>query len=311
MTVHVPLRASDDAWQFSGVYTAIVTPFTQTGDIDYDGMQKLLTLQLDGGVDGVVVAGSTGEGYSLDDAEYEQLLQYVIEHVDGQCHVIAGVNLNATRKAVSLAKRLSACRPDALLTTVPYYNKPSQQGIYGHLAALSDAVDTPQILYNVPGRTAVNASAETIARLATRENVVGIKEANDDPDQIFDVLSATPDDFCVLSGNDNLALTTIAHGGVGVVSVISNLLPEQTKALIDTALAGDLATARRLHFELLPMMRAAFIDANPVPIKTALALQGYCNAQFREPLCAMDDQLKAQLSNTLANYCSPALKQAV
>ncbi len=274
---------------FSGLFTALVTPFTEAGEIDWRALDRLLPKQLAGGVDGIVILGTTGECPTIHGEEADSLFRHVRERVGGTVPVIGGVSGNDTALAVAQAKSAEAAGVDALLVTCPYYNKPTQAGLLLHHRTVAEAVSLPVLLYNIKGRTAVNLEAETIVRLAEVPNIVGIKEASTDMAHILSLMALVPDDFAVLSGNDDMTLPIMALGGAGVICTLSNLLPAAMKRLVEAGLDGDWETARGEHNRLLPLMRGCGLETNPIPIKTALAWRGDIAPVFRAPMCTMSE----------------------
>lgn len=275
---------------FRGTYTALVTPFRGDGAIDYAAVERLLEAQLRAGIEGVVVLGTTGESPTVGIEEAGELWRRVSDYSGDRLRVIAGIGSNDTARTLHQAEAAQAAGVAGLLVTCPYYSRPSQAGLRAHFEAVAAAVALPQLLYNIPGRTGVNLEPQTVAELSRVSNIVGLKEANPDMSHVLSVLAAVPQEFAVLSGNDELTLPMIALGGAGTVSVLSNLLPERFKALVDAALSGRVAEARDCHRELLPLMRGCALETNPVPIKTALAWSGVLEPVFRPPLCPMQPE---------------------
>ncbi len=270
---------------WSGCGTALVTPFSRSGDLDGPAVTRLARRQIENGVHFLVPCGTTGESPTLSTAEKLNVVERVVAEAKGRVPVLAGAGGNDTRAAVSLAQAMEAHGADGILSVTPYYNKPTPEGLYRHYRAIADAVDLPVIVYNVPGRTSCNIDPGTLMRLAEIENIVGVKEASGDLAQIETICHETPESFCVLSGDDALTLDVIALGGVGVISVIANEMPREMSELVDAALAGDLDRARAAQARLLPLMKVNFIESNPIPVKTALAEMGLLeSAQFRLPL---------------------------
>lgn len=273
---------------FEGTYTALVTPF-KNGEVDYQALGNLVERQVEAQVDGVVPCGSTGESATLSHEEHERVIAFVIEKANKRIKVIAGTGSNSTRESIRLTKFAKEHGADGALLIAPYYNKPTQEGIYAHYAAISEAVELPQLVYNIPGRSAVNIAPETLARLARLPNVVGVKEASGSLDQVTRVVEQCGPEFTVLSGDDSLTLPIMAVGGRGVIAVISNILPEDLVKLVRAALAGDYATARAQHYKLLPVMRAMGLETNPIPVKAALALMGQITNELRLPLTPLSE----------------------
>jgi 4-hydroxy-tetrahydrodipicolinate synthase len=281
---------SDDPL-FRGVAPALVTPFTAEDEIDEDAFCELIETQIDGGVSGLVVLGTTGENPTVTEEERHRLVDLAVETADGRVPVIVGTGTNNTEESVAFSNAAVEAGADGFLVVGPYYNKPSQNGFVAHVEAIAEAADAPIILYNVPGRTSFNVSAETTLHLAEEvPQVVGVKEASGDLEQIGDILLHCPDDFAVYSGDDEMTLPLLSMGGDGAVSVISNALPERFSRLVDAGLDGDVATARELHFDLLPAMRACFLETNPIPIKDVCAAMGWMEPHVRLPLVPMDER---------------------
>jgi 4-hydroxy-tetrahydrodipicolinate synthase len=270
-----------------GAYTALVTPMTENGGVDYEGFRRLVRYQIDGGIDGLVPIGTTGETPTLEESEEEALISIAVEEAKGRVPVIAGAGSNSTKHAVLYTERARRLGADAALVVTPYYNKPNDSGLIRHFEEVA-SVGLPVIVYNIASRTGRNIPAPLMERLSKIPNIAGVKEASGDINQMGDVLNMikTPSGgaFTVLSGDDALTLPLLALGGDGVISVISNLVPGRVAALVRAGLEGDFETARRIHYELLPLTKAAFIETNPVPIKRALALAGLPSGPARSPL---------------------------
>ncbi|MDR0408894.1 MAG: 4-hydroxy-tetrahydrodipicolinate synthase [Spirochaetaceae bacterium] len=277
---------------FKGAFTALITPMKDNGDIDFDGLKQLVQFQLENGIDGLVPIGTTGETPSLDESEEEALLKTVIKEAARRVPVIAGTGSNSTRHAVLYTKRAKDLGADAALVVTPYYNKPNDDGLLRHFEAVAET-GIPIIVYNIASRTGRNIPTPLMEKLAQIPNITGVKEASGDINQMGDVINAVKRPrggaFTVFSGDDALTLPLLALGGDGVISVISNLLPAKTAALVKAFNAGDTETAREIHYELLPFIKAAFIETNPVPIKRALALAGLPSGPVRLPLGRMSE----------------------
>ncbi len=286
--------------RFRGCGTALVTPFTDRSEVDVPSLRALVEWQMAEGIDLLVPCGSTGEAQTLADGERELVVRTVVEAAAGRVPVMAGATSNDTARAVEEARRMCRAGADYILTATPYYNRPTQEGLYRHFMAVADASARPVCLYNVPGRTAINLTAEVALRLAEHTNVMGIKEASGDLRQIMDILSGRPAGFAVLSGDDWLALPIIAMGGDGLISVTSNEVPGPMAELVRLALAQDLDRARECHNTLLPLMDANFIETNPVPVKAALNLMGRISDVLRLPLLPALPATRAALSAALA-----------
>ena len=276
---------------FRGVAPALVTPFTADDEIDDDAFHDLIERQIAGGVSGLVVLGTTGENPTITREERRHIVDLAVDAADGRVPVIVGTGTNNTDESVAFSKEAIKQGADGLLVVGPYYNKPSQKGFVAHTEAIAEAADAPVILYNVPGRTSFNVEAETVLHLAERvPQVVGVKEASGDLEQISDILAHRPDDFAVYSGDDEMTLPLLAMGGDGVVSVISNAIPDRFCDMVAAGLEGNLATARKQHFDLLPAMRACFLETNPIPIKDVCAALGHMEPHVRLPLVPMDER---------------------
>ncbi len=290
----------DVGW-LTGCGTALVTPFTATGAVDEARYRALVERQLAGGVRLLVPCGTTGEAATLTPAEYERVVALTVETARGRATVLAGAGSNATAATIERARVARAAGADALLIVAPYYNKPTQAGLTAHFRAVAQAVrDVPVVLYNVPGRTASNLAAATTLALAREvENIVGVKEASGDLTQIMAVLRERPAGFRVLSGDDALTLPLVALGADGIISVASNEAPELMTRLTQCALGGEWQAARELHYRLLPLMEANFLESNPGPVKAALALMGLVDEQLRLPLVPVQEQTRARLRAVL------------
>jgi 4-hydroxy-tetrahydrodipicolinate synthase len=282
-----------------GCGTALVTPFTDTGAVDFAALRALVDWQIKEGIDFLVPCGSTGEAQTMDDRERERVVASVVEVAAGRVPVMAGATSNDTARAVAETRRMCAIGADYILSATPYYNKPTQEGLYRHLAAVADASGKPVVLYNVPGRTAVNLKPSTALRLAEHPNVIGIKEASGDLKQVMEILAARPRGFAVLSGDDWLTLPIIAAGGDGLISVASNELPGTMTAFVHLVLSGDLDSARAWHYRLLPLMDANFLETNPAPVKAALAHMGKIHNVLRLPLLPASEETCRALRKAL------------
>lgn len=283
---------------FEGTHTALITPF-RDGEVDYPALAKLIELQVESGIDGVVPCGSTGESATLSHDEHERVIAFTIEKANKRLKVIAGTGSNSTRESCKLTRFAAEHGADGVLLIAPYYNKPTQEGLYAHYAAIADASPIPQIVYNIAGRCAVNIATETVARLAKIANIVGVKEASGSLDQVSDVVAQCGPEFTVLGGDDTLILPVIAVGGRGAIGVLPNLLPKRYKAIVDAARAGDFVKARQEHYEILPVLRALFAEINPLGIKAALALTNVCSEELRLPLTRMSDAPREKLKQAL------------
>ncbi len=289
--------------KFKGAFVAIITPFTTAGDIDEKTLRELIEFQIESGTHGIVPCGTTGESATMSHAEHRRVVELTIEQVNGRVPVLAGAGSNSTSESIELTRHAKEAGADGVLLITPYYNKPSQDGLFRHFKAINDAVDIPIIVYNVPSRTSVNMLPATVARCAGLKNVVGIKEATGNLNQVSEVIHLCPPDFAVMSGDDFTAMATVAIGGTGVISVISNVAPAEMSRLMDLALAGSFAEAREIHYRLFPMMQAMFIDTNPVPAKTALAIIGRIKTpEPRLPLAPMATDTEERLRQIMAEF---------
>jgi 4-hydroxy-tetrahydrodipicolinate synthase len=287
---------------FRGAFVAIVTPFTD-GQVDEQGLVDLIEFHIANGTHGIVPCGTTGESATMSHDEHHRVVELTVKTVNGRVPVLAGSGSNSTSEAIDLTRYAKQAGADGVLMVSPYYNKPSQEGLFHHYKAVAEAVDIPIILYNVPSRTSSNILPQTVARLAGIDNVVGIKEATGDLNQISEVIRLCPDDFAVLSGDDFTSMPTVLVGGTGVISVTSNVAPKDMAQMMDAALAGDLARARQLHYRLFPLMQAMFYDTNPVPAKKSLELMGKIKSGTpRLPLYPMNDETLSKLKAALADY---------
>jgi 4-hydroxy-tetrahydrodipicolinate synthase len=282
-----------------GCGTALVTPFTPDGRVDFPALRALVDWQIAEGIDFLVPCGSTGEAQTLNDGERERVVASVIEVAGGRVPVMAGATSNDTARAVDETRRMCRLGADYILSATPYYNKPTQDGLYRHFTTIADASDRPVCLYNVPGRTAVNLKPQVAARLAEHPNIVGIKEASGDLRQIMEIIRLRPEGFSVLSGDDWMTLPLITAGGDGLISVTSNEVPAPMTAFVHLALSGDLDWSREWHYRLLPLMDANFLETNPAPVKAALCLMGRIGNVLRLPLVPVTDATCAALREAL------------
>ncbi len=271
---------------FEGVFTALVTPF-RDGGVDERALQELVEIQVAAGVDGLVPCGSTGEAATLSHPEHSRVIEVVVAAARGRVRILAGTGSNATQEAIELTRHAKEAGADGAILISPYYNRPTQEGIVQHYAAIARETAFPLFVYNVPGRTASNLLPETVARLAEIEQVVGIKESSGNLDQIAHVIASVPDDFSVLSGDDWATLPLLALGGKGVISTASNLVPGEVVDLVRAWRAGDTQRAQDLHYRLLPLFDVLFCETNPIPVKTSLVLRGLVRDELRLPLVRM------------------------
>jgi len=282
---------------FSGTYTAIVTPFQADGAVDHGKFRELVDMQAEGGVDGIVPVGTTGESPTLTMEEHSKMIEVAVESCRNRMKVIAGTGANSTAEAIELTERARAAGADGTLQVTPYYNKPSQQGLMAHFTAVAD-LGLPVVLYNVPSRTGREIAVDTIARLAEHPGIVAVKEAGGSVDRVSAIVGCC--DLTVLSGDDMLTLPMMVVGGRGVISVASNVVPADVAAMVNAALEGRWDEAQRLHHRLYGLFTGLFIDTNPIPVKAALAMMGRIEEAYRLPLCSMSDELKRKLRKILA-----------
>lgn len=285
---------------FSGVLTALVTPFKDEGSLDYDALDRLIDFQIDNGISALVPMGTTGESPTVSHEENLAVVERVLRKSDGRIPVIAGTGSNSTGEAIRMTKIAKNLGAAASLQVAPYYNKPTQEGLYRHYMAIADTIDLPLVVYNIKGRTGVNIETPTLMRMADHPNVVAVKEASGDLDQMMEVLKASPKDFAILSGDDNMALPLTLLGGGGVISVASNIIPRSMCEMIDAAMKGNLRQARTMHFKLLPLFKAMFLETNPIPVKYCLARMGMIEPLWRLPLCPPTDWTAKALDEMLS-----------
>ena len=290
------------SYVFHGSLVAMVTPF-RNGKVDEAKVRELVEFHVTNGTDALVPCGTTGESPTLSHDEHKRLVEIVVEAAAGRIAVVAGTGSNATAEAIDLTKHAARAGARGALVVNPYYNKPTQEGLYRHFRAVAESVSLPILVYNIQSRTAVNIETETMARLARDcQNIVGVKEASGSLDQMSQVIAACGPDFAVISGDDNITLPLMAIGGAGVISVIANIVPRETAELTHAALEGDWKRARDLHYRLFPLARAAFLETNPIPIKEAMAMAGMLEPEFRLPMCRMSDANRERLRAILKPY---------
>ena len=287
--------------KFKGTGVALVTPFRKEGEVDFNALQKLVEFQIENGVNYLVVQGTTGESVTLTDNEKVSVLEYIIDVTKNRVPIVLGVGGNNTSNVVQQIKKFNSYRIDAYLSVSPYYNKPSQAGIVAHYGQIAQATDKPIILYNVPGRTGSNMTAETTLTLAnTYANIIAVKEASGNLEQIMEIIKNKPSDFLVISGDDALTLPHIACGGDGVISVVANAFPKRFSSMVDYALKGDLEKAKPLHYELFPIIQQLFADGNPGGIKYVLKLISIGEDHMRLPLVNINDEVAKKLYELVA-----------
>jgi 4-hydroxy-tetrahydrodipicolinate synthase len=286
---------------FKGSIVAIVTPF-KNGQVDENAYRKLIEFQIENGTSAIVPCGTTGESATLDVNEHARVIDIAVAAVNKRVPVIAGTGGNSTREAIELSKHAKEVGADATLQVTPYYNKPTQEGLFRHYEAILKEVPLPQVLYNVPGRTSVNLLPETVARLAKFPEIVAIKEASGDVGQMAEVIRMAGENITLLSGDDNLTLPVLAIGGKGVVSVVANIVPAHTANLVKAWAEGNVAEAKTLFYKLLPLCKAMFFETNPIPVKTSAALMGLIGDEMRLPMCPMGSANLEKLKNVLTDY---------
>ena len=285
---------------FTGVGTALITPFTRDGSLDEAAVKRLARRQIDGGVHFLSPCGTTGEAPTLTHRDKLRVVELVLEEANGKVPVLAGAGGYDTREAIELSRDMERVGANGLLSVTPYYNKPTQEGLYQHFKAIAEATSLPIVLYNVPGRTSVNLSAETTLRLSEMRNIVGIKEHPDLP-QMSQIISGAREDFIVLSGDDPVTVAVMAIGGKGVVSVASNEAPSEMAQIVELCEKGDFAAARKLHHWLLPLIQVNFVETNPIPCKTAMAAMGLIEESFRLPMVPASAAGRAKVMQVLQN----------
>jgi 4-hydroxy-tetrahydrodipicolinate synthase len=287
---------------FKGSIVAMVTPF-RNGTIDEPKVKELVELHVQSGTDAIVPCGTTGESPTLSHDEHHRMVELTIAAAAGRVAVIAGTGSNSTTEAISLTKHAERAGAQGALVVNPYYNKPTQEGLYRHFRAVAEATSLPILVYNIQGRTAVNIETDTMVRLVRDcPTIVGVKEASGSLDQMSQVILACGPEFAVISGDDNITLPLLAIGGKGVISVIANLVPRETSEMVHAALDGDWKRARDLHYKLFPLARAAFLETNPIPIKEMMAMTGMLEPEFRLPMCRMSDANRQKLRAILTTY---------
>lgn len=286
---------------FSGSGVAIITPFTNDG-IDYPALARLLDFQLENGTDAIIVCGTTGEAAAMSYEERVRAIEAVVRHVDGRVPVIAGTGSNNTENAITLSRDASSAGVDALLVVTPFYNKATPKGLIRHYTAIADAVEKPVILYHVPSRTGVKCTTEIYAALAEHPNIVGVKEAGGDLALVQKTRELCPEDFYIWSGNDDETAPIMLFGGKGVISVAANVMPGEMHRLTEACLKEDFVTAGRMQLELRKLCEALFWEVNPIPVKTAMSMMGFCQERFRLPMCEMEEENREKLKGVLAAY---------
>ena len=286
---------------FTGSMVALVTPF-KNGQIDWPSLEALVEFHLQSGTNGIVPCGTTGESATLSHQEHDDVIKAVIKTVNKRVPVIAGTGSNSTDEAVCLTREAEKSGADGALMISPYYNRPTQEGIYQHYKKVASEVGIPLIIYNIPGRTGSKIEPETLARLAEIKNIAGVKEATGSVDQAIDVIRLCGDRLAVYSGEDSLIFSLIALGGKGVISTVANVAPKETAQLADACLKGNWERGRELQFKLMPLIRSLFIETNPIPVKTALSMMGKCSGDLRLPLTPMAEGSLSQLKQTMHDF---------
>ncbi|MCX5708076.1 MAG: 4-hydroxy-tetrahydrodipicolinate synthase [Candidatus Omnitrophica bacterium] len=287
---------------FEGSLVALVTPF-KNGKVDEKKLKELIEFQIKNGTSGIVPCGTTGESATLSTAEHERVIEITIEKVNKRVPVIAGTGSNSTEEAINLTKHAAASGASASLQVSPYYNRPTQKGLYEHFKAIADAVNIPIVLYNIAGRTGVNIEPETIAKLAKDcKNIVGVKEASGNLEQMSRIKFLCPENFDLISGDDGLTLPVLAIGGTGIISVVANIAPKDVANMVKEYRKGNVDKARSLHYKLFPLVKAMFIETNPIPVKTAMGMLGICEPDLRLPMTAMLPENADKLRKALKEY---------
>jgi len=286
---------------FSGSFTAIVTPL-KNNKVDFDAYKKIIDMQIDAGITGIVPCGSTGESATLSHQEHDEVIQKAVEFSNGKLKVIAGTGSNSTAEAIRLSKHAQEVGCDGVLLVAPYYNKPTQKGLYLHYKEVANAINIPVVLYNIQGRSAVNIEPKTIAQLAKDcKNIVAVKEASGSLDQMSQIRMLAPE-MDLISGDDALTVPIMSIGGTGVISVLSNICPKVVADLVNAMLKKDLDKANEIAFKWLPLVKAMFIETNPIPVKAAMAMMGICSDEMRLPMCSLSDEHKESLRKTLKSF---------
>lgn len=294
---------------FTGVGTALVTPFTKAGALDEAGVRRLARRQIDEGIHFLVPCGTTGESPTLSEDERTRVVEIAVDEARGKVPVLAGAGGYDTREVIHAARLMERAGANGLLSVTPYYNKPTPEGLFQHYKAIAESTKLPIVVYNVPGRTGCNVDVNTLARLATIPNIVGVKEASGNIQQMCEVCGAVPSDFIVLSGDDAITLPLMAVGGRGVISVASNEVPRQMSQMVEAAERGDFAAARTIHRSLLPLMLVNFVESNPIPVKAAMAAMGLLDEIFRLPMVSPRQESRGKILQVLGEL--GLLKNAV
>ena len=288
---------------FKGSMVAIITPFKNNGkEVDEAALRKLVAFQVENGTSVIVPCGTTGESATLSIEEHEHVIDIVVSAANGKAKVVAGTGLNCTSEATILTRHAKDAGADGALIITPYYNKPTQEGIYRHFKALSDSTDMPLIAYNIASRTGVNITPATMKRLSELKNVIGVKEASGDLNQMAEIINVCDADFAVISGDDSLTLPLLSIGGCGVISVVANIVPKDVSDMVKACFDNDMEKAAKLHYKMLLLVKAMFIETNPIPVKTAMGMMGIIEPSLRLPMCEMSKDNKQELEKVLKDY---------
>jgi 4-hydroxy-tetrahydrodipicolinate synthase len=287
------------ATMFTGVGTALVTPFTKTGGLDEKRVRQLGRRQIDSGIDFLVPCGTTGESPTLTDGERTRIVEILADEAAGRVPILAGAGGYNTAEIIRQADEMRRAGASGLLSVTPYYNKPTQEGLYQHYRAIAESTSLPIVVYNVPGRTGTNVEPATLARLATIPNIIGVKEASGNMTQMCEVCGVVPQGFIVLSGDDALTLPLMAVGGNGVISVVSNEIPAEMTRMVQAAARNDFVAARAIHARILPLMQVNFVESNPIPVKAAMAAMGLLEEVYRLPMCAPKPDAREKIMGVL------------
>ncbi len=287
---------------FKGLFTALITPF-KGGKIDYSALEKIISKQIESGVDGVVPMGTTGESPTVSFDEHKDIIERVVKLADKRVKVIAGTGANSTEEAIYLSKAAEDAGADGILSVNPYYNKPTQEGLIKHFEHIAGSISIPVVLYNIPGRTGINFLPESVKELLQRvDNIAAMKEASGDLNQMMRLIELCGDNLTVLSGDDNLLLPLLSIGGEGVISVLGNILPEEIKKVITNFNEGKIDKARNIFYKLLPLCRAMFIETNPIPIKAVMEMAGFCTSEMRLPLVPLGDDKREKIKKIFKEF---------
>ena len=289
--------------ELKGTYTALITPF-KTDGVDYDGLRQLINFQIENEIDGLLLLGTTGEAPTLTWEEQEEVLKVAVEEIAGRVPLMVGTGTNATQKTIDNTKKAKRLGADIALVVTPYYNKPTDEGIYRHFKAITENVDIPVVVYNIQGRTSKNIETATLKRISELNNIIGVKEASGNINQMMDVINTIVKSnprFSVMCGDDALTLPLISLGGRGIISVVSNVIPNRVVHMVNAALRGDFEMARKIHFDILPLVKGMFIETNPIPVKTAMNMLSMPSGIVRLPLYEMSDENSAKLRNIMMN----------